>query len=139
MRVVSSDLMKVLMGAEFDAFTDFCLSPGGAKVKWQFEQTDTFDLDDPLVIAKVNAMAGILSAATITRILSYDPAAATLPPPPTPASYARSFRVPIPAGETSPLIWVTGFVTADIEAVVSDSYIILSTNGECVAPGTEVM
>lgn len=139
MREISNDLMKVLMGADFDAFTDFCFSPEGAKVKWQFEQTLTFDLDDPLVVAKINAMAGILSPATITRILSYDPAAATSPAPPTPSGYANRFRVPVPAGTESPLAWITGFVTSDIEATIDAGYIILSTNGDCTAPGAEVM
>lgn len=139
MRVISSDLMKVLMGADFDAFTDFCFTPEGAKIKWQFERTGTFDLDDPLVITKVNAMAGILSPATITRILSYDPAVATLPPPPTPSSYANRFRVPIPASEANPLRWITDYVTVDIEATVDGAYIVLSTNGGCTAPGAEVI
>lgn len=72
MAIISKGNFMLLMGDDLDAFTSFLFSPGGAMTKWQIEQADGFELDDPLVVKKLAALrdAGVIKAETYDRILS---------------------------------------------------------------------
>lgn len=72
-RIISSDMMKVLMGEDRRTFVTFLLSPGNEVLRWEFEQTRNYDLELPVVQAEVNALctAGIFSVETRDRILNY--------------------------------------------------------------------
>ena len=87
MAIISKGDLMLLLGDDLDQFTAFLFSTGGAPTKWQFEQAEGFELDSPVIQAKLQELntAGVLSKTTMDKIAAWKAAQAAAPvsTPPT--------------------------------------------------------
>lgn len=110
----------------------------GAAVKFLFDNTKDPDLDDPVFVEHLNKLyvAGVIDLACMDRFAAFG---ADSPPPPLPTGYSKRFRVPLANASGHAIKWVGGYLTSEAAITFDDTWIYISTEGACTAPGAEVI
>lgn len=97
MRLASKNQVITLLGDKALSFAQYCLTDDGAPVKFLFDNTDTFDLDLPLIQDLVTRLlaGNVIDQATASR---FDAFGQDMPTPVVaPLVLMRSWRVLMPA------------------------------------------
>lgn len=147
--IVTRDQLAGIMGIfEFGgmvAWMRTTADPMGQKALPTLEMAALIDLSNVEVnqLKDYLVVQGAISADAASRVDAYVAAAtpaAGEPTSPAVPGYAHRYRVPIPPGTSNAVDWVGGYVTADlITEEIGPDFLIIATNGDCTAPGAEVI
>lgn len=117
----------------------------GSTIWRRIEQKENIPINDPKVIALIDLLAdmGAMSAEVRQRIADYVAAQSIeIVPPVSAPPFAHSYRIPLPLiadMPEGPVNWATKHLTAYGAVWVEGGYIQIRTDGNCTAPGTEVV
>jgi hypothetical protein len=145
--LVTFDKLTVIIGVlESLRLQEYLEEPGlvleplglkGSTVWRRLERAQNIDLGEPEIIALMDLLVaiGALSADARQRIADYVATATPAEPTPPRANY----RVPVALAVGNPYEWIGQFCDRD-RAVWEDSgYLMIATDGDCNAPGVEVL
>jgi hypothetical protein len=89
MRIATKNEILVMLGSCITTFSNYCVSPGGAAIKFIFDNTSNFNLDSEVVMTMVSGLkaGGIVDDAVLERFSQFGTDS-------TPFPTLHTYRVP---------------------------------------------